>query len=74
MSEIPPRDEKGNNSWTRNATLLLIDCYKKYKNQILIGKTRKKVVWEKITFQMRENSYSFNSEQVAGKCKLILRA
>lgn len=30
-------------------------------------------MWEKITFQMRENSYSFNSEQVAGKWKLLLR-
>lgn len=70
----PPRDEKGNNSWTRNATLLLIDCYKLYKNQILSGKIRKKVVWEKITSQMKENGYSFNSEQVAGRWKSLLRA
>lgn len=70
----PPRDEKGNNSWTRNATLLLIDCYKLYKNQILSGKIRKKVVWEKTTSQMKENGYSFNSEQVAGRWKSLLRA
>lgn len=70
----PPRDEKGNNSLTRNATLLLIDCYKIYKNQILSGKIRKKVVWEKITSQMKENGYSFNSEQVAGRWKSLLRA
>lgn len=34
----------------------------------------KKVVWEKITSQMKENGYSFNSEQVAGRWKSLLRA
>ncbi|XP_056013267.1 uncharacterized protein LOC125672779 isoform X1 [Ostrea edulis] len=73
----PSKDEKGNNysnSWTRNATLLLIDLYKKYKDQILSGKIRKKVVWERITNQMRKEGYSFHSEQVAGRWKSLLRA
>jgi hypothetical protein len=73
------KDEKGNDSntgtsWTRNATLLLIDLYKKYKDQILSGKIRKKVVWERIGKQMREEGYSFNSDQVAGRWKSLLRA
>ncbi|XP_061179382.1 uncharacterized protein LOC133188009 [Saccostrea echinata] len=71
----PPKDEKGNNygnSWTRNATLLLIDLYKKYKDQIQSGKIRKKGCVGKNN--KPDEGYSFNSEQLAGRWKSLLRA
>ncbi|XP_033758049.1 trihelix transcription factor GT-3b-like [Pecten maximus] len=60
--------------WSKHATLMLIETYRKYENAVKSGKMRKKIVWDNISTVLKSSGYTITGEQVAGKWKSLTRA
>lgn len=60
--------------WNRSATLLLINKFIKHRVGHEAGQYRKKQMWEKVQKEIMAEGYPFNSEQIAGRWKTLMRA
>lgn len=61
-------------SWTREATLLLIEEYKVRQSKIDNGRLSKKKAFEQIADELRLKGYAFSQEQCGSRMKTIYRA
>ena len=66
-------EEKGTYSWNRSSTLLLINLYSQFKNDIRCGKLKKKTLWERVSSELSKQGYHFTPDQVCGRWKSLLR-
>ncbi|XP_060607941.1 uncharacterized protein LOC132760068 [Ruditapes philippinarum] len=60
-------------SWTKEATLLLIDEYKIRQTKIDQGRLSKKRAFEQIAAELRMKGYVFSQDQCASRMKTIYR-
>ena len=61
------------NTWSKSATLLLINEMTVQKEQLDKGLTTKKRVFQDISKVMFEHSYTFSADQISGRWKTLQR-
>ena len=59
--------------WTRNATLLLIEEYKRNIELVKGGRLRKKAMWVKISKVMADNGHCISASQCERRFKTLMR-
>ena len=59
--------------WQKTATLLLIDQYKKYDGKMKSGLLTKKVMWDKVSTELKSKGFNYSPDQVQGRWKSLAR-
>ena len=61
-------------TWLDNATILLIDTYCTFEEEMESNRCKKKAVWVKISRTMRDSDCHFSSKQCEQKWRNLMRA
>ena len=60
--------------WSREATLLMLSCYKPLMKKIDAGKMRKKKAFAEVSEKLQNQMFFYTAEQCSGRLKTLLRA
>jgi alpha-acetolactate decarboxylase len=71
MNDIPDTNECNNKQWNKNATLMLLNLYKKYMKQFASTTTKNDKVWQELAKDMKTQKFFYSSVQCRDKFKYL---